>query len=70
MKSILISGGTGLIGSKLIESLNKSKYKIYVLTRKRSFIKDDVHYINGNPENLELNRILSAISEEVKLINP
>ncbi len=55
MKSILISGGTGLIGSKLLESLNKSKYKIYVLTRKRSFIKDDVHYINWNPENLELN---------------
>ena len=55
MKSILISGGTGLIGSKLLESLNRSKYKIYVLTRKRSFIKDDVHYINWNPENLELN---------------
>ena len=41
MKSILISGGTGLIGSKLIESLNKSKYKIYVLTRKRSFTADN-----------------------------
>ena len=48
MKSILISGGTGLIGSKLIESLNKSKYKIYVLTRKRSFTKNGVHYLSWN----------------------
>lgn len=67
MKSILISGGTGLIGSKLIDSLNKSKYKIYVLTRKRSFIKNDVNYINWNPENLELN--ISEIKDLYSVIN-
>jgi len=67
MKSILISGGTGLIGSKLVNSLNKSKYKIYVLTRKRSFIKNGVHYINWNPENLELN--ISEIKKLYSVIN-
>lgn len=67
MKSILISGGTGLIGSKLIESLNKSKYKIYVLTRKRSFIKNGVHYISWNPKNLELN--ISKIKNLYSIIN-
>ena len=67
MKSILISGGTGLIGSKLIESLNKSKYKIYVLTRKRSFTKNGVHYISWNPKNLELN--ISKIKNLYSVIN-
>ena len=66
MKSILISGGTGLIGSKLLESLNRSKYKIYVLTRKRSFIKNDVHYINWNPENLELKEWLELFNTYMK----
>ena len=67
MKSILISGGTGLIGSKLIRFLNKSKYKIYVLTRKSSFTKKGVHYINWNPENLELN--ISEIKNLYSVIN-
>ena len=37
MKSILITGGTGLIGSKLLDSIDKSVYNVYVLTRKKSF---------------------------------
>ena len=50
MKSILITGGTGLIGSGLVESIDKSIYKVYVLTRKKSYRKNKVDYLNWDPD--------------------
>ena len=37
MKSILITGGTGLVGKKLLSKISKNAFNIYVLTRKKSF---------------------------------
>ena len=47
MKSILITGGTGLIGSRLIKEIDKSEYQIYILTRKKFLIKMELNIFNG-----------------------
>ena len=67
MKSILITGGTGLIGSKLLDSIDKSVYNVYVLTRKKSFKKNGVNYINWDPENSILD--ISQIKNLYSVIN-
>ena len=54
MKSILITGGTGLIGKKLISKLKKKQYSIYVLTRRGSYVKDGVNYLGWDPDNFKL----------------
>ena len=67
MKSILITGGTGLIGSKLLDSIDKSVYNVYVLTRKKSFKENGVNYINWDPENSVLD--ISQIKNLYSIIN-
>ena len=67
MKSILITGGTGLIGSKLIDSIDKSVYNVYVLTRKKSYEENGVNYINWDPENSVLD--ISQIKNLYSVIN-
>ena len=67
MKSILITGGTGLIGSKLLDSIDKSVYNVYVLTRKKSCEENGVNYINWDPENSVLD--ISHIKNLYSVIN-
>ena len=67
MKSILITGGTGLIGSKLLDSIDKSVYNVYVLTRKKSYKENGVNYINWDPENSVLD--ISQIKNLYSVIN-
>ena len=67
MKSILITGGTGLIGSKLLDSIDKSVYNVYVLTRKKSYKENGVNYINWDPENSVLD--ISQIKNIYSVIN-
>lgn len=50
MKSILLTGGTGFIGSHLIYELAK-KYKVYTIVRKKKFYK------NKNIISLSLNQL-------------
>tara|TARA_B100000886_G_scaffold285967_1_gene210469 strand:+ start:6328 stop:7242 length:915 start_codon:yes stop_codon:yes gene_type:complete len=59
MKSILITGGTGLIGKSFIKSIDNSNYGLYVLTRSNTRVEEGVNYINWDPENgqLDLTRI-------------
>lgn len=51
MKKVLILGGTGAMGKALVELLDKSKYEIYVTSRKQKK-KDDVIYLQGNAHDL------------------
>ena len=67
MKSILITGGTGLIGSKLLDSIDKSVYNVFVLTRKKSYKENGVNYINWDPENSVLD--ISQIKNLYSVIN-
>jgi len=48
-KSIVITGGTGLIGSRLIELLDKSKYDIRIYTRSPRKAHDNVTYYRWDP---------------------
>ena len=67
MKSILITGGTGLIGKKLISQLDFDLYNIIVLTRRKSYIKEGIHFMNWDPDNNKLD--LSQINDLDMIIN-
>ena len=54
MKTILITGGTGLIGRYLIKSLSKASNTIYVLTRSESRFENNVNFINWDPDSQRL----------------
>ena len=71
MKSILITGGTGLIGKSFIKSLENNDFEIYVLTRSGSREENGISYINWNPENgqLDLSRI-KQIHYVINLLAP
>lgn len=53
MSTILITGGTGLIGRELSKSLLQKGHQVILLTRSANAIKvnDGIEYSNWNPEN-------------------
>ena len=67
MKTILITGGTGLIGRDLIKSLSKDSNTIYVLTRSESRFENNVNFINWDPDSQRLD--LSNIPAVDYIIN-
>ena len=67
MKSILITGGTGLIGSRLIKEIDKSVYQIYILTRKKISDKNGIKYIQWDPDNSMLD--ISHVRNLYSIIN-
>ena len=67
MKTILITGGTGLIGRYLIKSLSKDSNNIYVLTRSESRFENNVNFINWDPDSQRLD--LSNIPAVDYIIN-
>ena len=71
MKKILIIGGTGFIGKKLIQKLASFKYSIYVISR--HFVKSrykNIHYIKADLTNLKsLSRIKKYFRNSYLLID-
>ena len=67
MKTILITGGTGLIGRYLIKSLSNDSNTIHVLTRSESRFEDNVNFINWDPDSQRLD--LSNIPAVDYIIN-
>ena len=67
MKTILITGGTGLIGRYLIKSLSKDSNTVYVLTRSESRFENNVNFINWDPDSQRLD--LSNIPAVDYIIN-
>ena len=67
MKTILITGGTGLVGRYLIKSLPKDSNTIYVLTRSESRFENNVNFINWDPDSQRLD--LSNIPAVDYIIN-
>lgn len=60
--NILITGGTGFIGTHLIQELKKYDYTIFVLSRNPTHQISDVHLIKGNiTEPQTLSKALSNI---------
>ena len=54
MEKILIAGGTGLIGQRIIELLDKSKYTIHVLSRSKKQDQDNIRYFQWNINTQEI----------------
>ena len=67
MKTILITGGTGLIGRYLIKSLSNDSNTIHVLTRSESRFENNVNFINWDPDSQRLD--LSNIPAVDYIIN-
>lgn len=54
MKKILMTGGTGLVGTELVEHYLNNDSEIYILTRSdRSSDEPLIHYINWSEDNWE-----------------
>ena len=53
-KSIVITGGTGLIGSRLVALLDKDKYELRIYTRSPKKPHDNVQYYKWDPINGEI----------------
>ncbi len=56
-KRILITGGTGLIGSNISQRLIESDYDVIVLTRNRqkvSSVDSEIHFVQWDPENIDI----------------
>ena len=51
MKSVLISGATGLIGKNLVQKLNSKSWEVRILSRKQS-----ENHFYWNPENSEIDQ--------------
>lgn len=47
-QNILITGGFGLLGSNLYTFLNEKKYNVFILDKKRNFLKKNYFKINKN----------------------
>lgn len=55
---VLIAGGSGLVGKKLIQMLDKTKYRIIILSRVPKINKDhEIEYAKWDPENHSISDI-------------
>lgn len=64
----IISGGTGFIGSRLVEQLRLAGHDVTVLTRSPQRVPDGIHAVEWNPESGDLDpRALSAVDAVVHL---
>lgn len=55
MKTVLITGGTGMVGSALADMLNDQGYRVKILTRGRSeTLRENREYIQWNPESKQV----------------
>ena len=67
-RSIVITGGTGLIGSRIVELLDKSKYELRIYTRSPKKAHDNVTYFKWDPNIGEIDlRGLEAFHHIISL---
>lgn len=53
IKDILILGGTGVMGTYLVDLLDRDNYSLFITTRKSLSDKNNIHYIQGNAHDLK-----------------
>lgn len=56
MATILVTGGTGMIGSALTKLLVEKKYKVIILTRSKKQDTNDIHYAYWDIEKQEIDK--------------
>ncbi len=53
MRKVILAGGTGFVGSELINYFTINTYQIFVLTRGKDKTENNINYINWNHQNIE-----------------
>jgi uncharacterized protein (TIGR01777 family) len=53
-ETILLAGGTGLVGSRLLELIDYSKYKVHILSRKKKPDSEHINYFTWDFKNMEI----------------
>ena len=66
-KKLVIAGGTGLLGSRLIELLDPNQYEIFILTRNANRKKQGVHFIEWDTESQTIE--VGALKDSDIIIN-
>ncbi|MFD2830237.1 TIGR01777 family oxidoreductase [Corticicoccus populi] len=67
--NILVLGGTGLIGSRLVNALAGEEYHIYVLTRGKKTSSDPfIHYVQYSPDDITDTSWHSEIPDDIEII--
>lgn len=67
MEKILIAGGSGLIGKKIIELLDKKKYSIYVLSRSARKNTDYIQYYQWDLDKKEIDTAALDVDHIINL---
>ena len=55
-ETILLAGGTGLVGSRLLELIDYSKYKVHILSRKKQPDTEDINYFTWDFQKMEIEK--------------
>lgn len=67
--NILITGGTGLIGTRLVNALSEEGYHVYVLTRgERTSAHPFVHYVQYSPDDITDTSWHQDIPDNIEII--
>lgn len=53
-ETILIAGGTGLVGSRLLEMIDYTKYSVNILSRKKKKDTENINYFTWDFEKMEI----------------
>ena len=62
----LITGGTGLIGSKLVEELLRLENSVTVITRKTNLkSSENLHYLNKIEEDFNYDIVINLCGEPI-----
>ena len=66
-KTILIAGGTGLIGNKLVSFLRNKGHEVRILTRKKTQITKGLYHWSPNKKEIDLS-VLNNVSVIINLV--
>jgi len=62
---ILVTGGTGMIGSYVVKNLLEKNYQVVVLTRRKKINKKNLNYFKGDISDM---RTLSGLMKNVSVV--
>ena len=53
-ETILIAGGTGLVGRRILEMIDYNKYTVNILSRKKKKDTENINYFTWDLNNMEI----------------